>query len=99
MAEGDSRPSATAAGGARRAGQRRPWALILFVVPVAAVVVPAVYSRIHPELGGVPFFVWYQFAAVVLGGVVTGIVYVLRGTEREARSRTEGRRTGADHVS
>jgi hypothetical protein len=50
---------------------------------LAAVIVPALYSRIAPRLGGVPFFVWYQFAAVVFGGVITGIVYVLRGTGRE----------------
>lgn len=72
-------------------GQRRPWALALFVLPVAAVVVPALYNRIHPELAGVPFFIWYQFTAVVFGAVVTGIVYVLRGTEKRV--------TAAPHAS
>lgn len=101
MPEGASRPSEALAGEASQAAQRRPWAFVLFVVPVAAVVVPALYSRIDPELGGVPFFLWYQFAAVVLGGAVTGVVYVLTGTERRAaRSGAGGRRrTGADHVS
>ena len=47
-------------------------------LPVAAVVYPPMYDRQHPSLGGVPFFVWYQLAAVVLGGVVTGVVYLLR---------------------
>ena len=62
--------------------QHRPWAVALFVLPVAAVVVPALYNRVHPELAGVPFFIWYQFVAVVIGSVVTGVVYVLRGTEK-----------------
>ena len=62
--------------------QRRRWALWLFVLPVAAVIYPPLYNRVTPSLDGIPFFVWYQLCAVVFGGVVTGIVYVLRGTER-----------------
>ena len=58
---------------------RRRWALALFVLPVAAVVYPPLYDRRSPTLGGVPFFVWYQLAVVVLAGVVTGVVYLLRG--------------------
>jgi hypothetical protein len=78
--------------------QHRPWAVALFVLPVAAVVVPALYNRVHPELAGVPFFIWYQFVAVVIGSVVTGVVYVLRGTEKHltraqapTQTRTETR--------
>jgi archaellum biogenesis protein FlaJ (TadC family) len=70
-----------------RLTQRRRWAFVLFVLPIAAVVVPVVYNRIRPSIGGVPFFVWYQFAAVVFGGLVTGVVYVLRGTERKLARR------------
>ena len=65
-----------------RRRQRRPWALLLLLLPVAAVVYPPLYNRRDPSLAGVPFFVWYQLAAVVFGGVVTGVVYLLRGTER-----------------
>jgi hypothetical protein len=52
------------------------------LLPVAAVVYPPLYDRDHPAIAGVPFFVWYQLAAVVFGGVVTGVVYLLRGAER-----------------
>jgi len=62
--------------------QRRRWALWLFVLPVAAIVYPPLYDRVHPTVGGVPFFVWYQLCVVVFGGIVTGVVYLLRGTER-----------------
>lgn len=62
--------------------QRRPWAMLLLLVPLAAILYPPLYSRDKPEIAGIPFFVWYQLAAVAFGGVVTGIVYVLRGTER-----------------
>jgi len=62
--------------------QRRRWAPWLFLLPVAAVIYPPLYNRVNPSLAGIPFFVWYQLCAVVFGGLVTGVVYVLRGTER-----------------
>lgn len=62
--------------------QRRPRALWLLLVPVAAVVYPPLYNHDSPSIGGLPFFVWYQLAAVAFGGIVTGIVYLVRGTER-----------------
>ena len=65
-----------------RVGRRRRWAFLLLLLPVAAVVYPPLYDRDHPAIAGVPFFVWYQLVAVVFGGVVTGIVYLLRGGER-----------------
>jgi hypothetical protein len=77
-APGDSAPGVPGAGGT----QHRHWAFVLFLLPVAAVVFPAAYNHIHPELAGIPFFVWYQFTAVVFGAAVTGLVYVLRGTQR-----------------
>ncbi len=62
--------------------QRRPWTLLLLLVPVAVVVYPPLYDHDRPSIAGLPFFVWYQLAAVAFGGLVTGIVYLLRGTER-----------------
>jgi hypothetical protein len=63
-------------------GQRRRWALLLLLLPLAAVIYPPLYDHRHPTLAGIPFFVWYQLAAVVFGGAVTGVVYLLRGTEQ-----------------
>jgi hypothetical protein len=62
--------------------QRRPWTLLLLLVPVAVVIYPPLYDHDKPSLAGLPFFVWYQLLAVAFGGLVTGIVYLLRGTER-----------------
>jgi hypothetical protein len=81
---GGDPPAAGAAGAA--GAQHRRWVFALYVLPVAAVVFPVLYNRVHPELAGVPFFVWYQFVAVVFGAVVTGAVYLLRGTERHVRA-------------
>jgi hypothetical protein len=62
--------------------QRRPWALWLLLIPAASVLYPPLYSHRTPAIAGIPFFVWYQIVAVVFGGVVTGVVYLLRGSER-----------------
>ena len=69
--------------------QRRAWALALLAIPIAAVIWPPLFNQVDPTLGGLPFFVWYQLAAVVLGGVVTAVVYLLRGTEREGEAHPE----------
>lgn len=71
-------------GQGQAAHTRRRWALALFLLPVAAVIYPPLYDRRTPTLGGVPFFVWYQLAVVVLAGVVTGAVYLLRGEGEQA---------------
>ena len=65
--------------------QRRPWALLLLLVPLAAVAWPPLYDRRTPTLGGLPFFVWYQVAVVIAAGAVTGLVYLLRGRETSLR--------------
>lgn len=93
MTEGDSQIAPTTGAEPRASPQRRRWAFVLFLLPIAAVIAPAFYSRLSPRLGGVPFFIWYQFAAVVFGGVITGIVYLLRGPEREL-SRAKSPETG-----
>ncbi|MGA8846129.1 MAG: DUF3311 domain-containing protein [Nocardioides sp.] len=48
----------------------------LLVVPLLAVLYPPLYNRATPELAGVPFFYWYQLAAVVIGVACTLVVYV-----------------------
>lgn len=57
---------------------RRRWALWLLLMPAASVLYPPLYSHRTPTISGIPFFVWYQMAAVVFGGVVTGVVYLLQ---------------------
>lgn len=65
-----------------RQGGRRDWALWLLLIPFVALLYPAFYARVRPELDGVPFFIWYQFAWVIAGSAVTAAVYVLRDRPR-----------------
>lgn len=54
----------------------------MLLVPFAAVLDPALYAHDHPRIAGIPFFVWYQFAWVLLAAGITGVVYLLRYRER-----------------
>lgn len=64
--------------GTEARGQLRRWPFALFLLPIGAIAYPPLYNRIHPTMGGLPFFVWYQLVAVVLGAAVTGAVHILR---------------------
>ncbi|MGI8846659.1 MAG: DUF3311 domain-containing protein [Candidatus Dormibacteria bacterium] len=65
------------------AGRGR-WARLLLLVPFVALLFPTLYAHAEPRLEGIPFFIWYQFAWVILGVTITGIVYAVDrgGNER-----------------
>jgi len=48
---------------------------LLFLVPLVAVLVPEIYNRSSPSIGGMPFFYWWQLAWIAGVAVVVGIVY------------------------
>lgn len=50
------------------------WNLLL-LLPALALAFPGVYARATPEVFDIPFFYWYQFAWIILTGVITAIVY------------------------
>ena len=47
----------------------------LLVLPLLATLIPPLYNRLQPELFGIPFFYWYQLAAISIGVLTTLIVY------------------------
>ncbi len=51
------------------------WWYILFLVQFVAVMWPPFYNKAEPALLGMPFFYWYQLAMVIVGAVLTAIVY------------------------
>ena len=47
----------------------------LLVLPLLATLIPPFYNRLQPTLFGIPFFYWYQLAAISVGVVTTLVVY------------------------
>lgn len=57
----------------RKFSQRRWWHLLL-LLPLAGLLYPPFYARMYPTLGGIPFFIWYQFVWIFGGIAITLIV-------------------------
>jgi uncharacterized RDD family membrane protein YckC len=58
-------------------GSGRRWWLLLLIVPFIALLWVPFYSSIEPTLAGFPYFYWYQFLWVILGAILTAIVYFM----------------------
>ncbi|MDR3473896.1 MAG: DUF3311 domain-containing protein [Devosia sp.] len=57
--------------------ERHGWSRwhLLFVVEALLIIWPPLYNRVDPVLGGIPFFYWYQLLVVIIGVMLTAIVY------------------------
>ena len=51
------------------------WWYLLLLIQFAAVLWPPFYNKVEPDWIGVPFFYWYQLLWVIIGAVLTAIVY------------------------
>ncbi len=51
------------------------WWYLLFVAQFAIALWPPFYDRAEPYWNGVPFFYWYQLLCVMVGAVLTAVVY------------------------
>ena len=60
------------------------WWYLLFVVQFIAVIWPPFYNKIEPVWAGIPFFYWYQLLWIIIGAVLTAIVYF--ATEHSGRA-------------
>jgi Protein of unknown function (DUF3311) len=60
--------------GSARRTRWSPWYL-LFVIQFVAVLWPPFYNKIEPSWIGIPFFYWYQLLWVIVGAVLTAVVY------------------------
>jgi hypothetical protein len=76
----DNRSSDSRTAVARR-GSSSPLSWLL-VLPFIGVLIPAFYNKKDPELGGVPFFYWYQMLWIVISVAVTVVVYRATRGER-----------------
>ncbi len=59
--------------GARQSGWS--WWYLLFVIQFIVSLWVGTYNRADPTWIGIPFFYWYQMLWIILGGVLTAIVY------------------------
>ena len=55
---------------------------LLLAIPLAALLIVAIYAQEDPHLWGFPFFYWYQFAWVFLA---SGFTYAAHVVIRRAR--------------
>ena len=60
------------------------WWYLLFIIQLVAIVWPPFYNRAEPTFIGMPFFYWYQFLWVILGAILTAIVYFAIAHERRS---------------
>jgi hypothetical protein len=60
----------------RKARRGWSWWYLLLLVQFVAVLWPPFYNKTEPYLAGMPFFYWYQLLWIIIGAVLTAIVYV-----------------------
>ncbi len=72
---------------------RGVWALVggLLLIPMVAPLLVNTYARDEPDLGGVPFFYWYQFLWILIAVAITSICYRIV-VRQERRDREAGER-------
>jgi Protein of unknown function (DUF3311) len=68
---------------------RRYWPRFLLLIPFGSIVWVPFYNRIEPELGGIPFFYWYQIAWILLGALVVFAIYLIETRITGVTKRTE----------
>jgi hypothetical protein len=59
----------------RAADSRWSWWYLLFLIQFVAVLWPPFYNKVDPSWIGMPFFYWYQLLWIIIGAILTAIVY------------------------
>jgi len=57
---------------------------LLFIIQFVVALWPPFYNKIDPTWIGIPFFYWFQLAIVLIGALLTAVVYFV--TEPGANS-------------
>lgn len=65
-----------------RSPQRKLVIFVLLLLPLVAVLVPEFYNRNSPDIGGMPFFYWWQLLWIAVVAVCMGFVYLLSRSAR-----------------
>ena len=51
------------------------WWYLLFAIQFAIALWPPFYNKVEPYWTGIPFFYWFQLLLVLIGAVLTAVVY------------------------
>ncbi|GAA2131703.1 DUF3311 domain-containing protein [Kitasatospora kazusensis] len=68
----------------------RVLAVLSLLVPIVALLWVSSYSKVTPELGGVPFFYWYQILWIPVSALFTGAAYLLLNRDAKQRKAAPG---------
>lgn len=60
---------------------------VLLLVPIVVPLAVPLYARESPELGGVPFFFWFQFALIPLASAFTVAAFLVVSKHENDRGR------------
>ncbi|GAA1967922.1 DUF3311 domain-containing protein [Kitasatospora viridis] len=63
---------------------------VALAVPVVALLWVSSYSRLTPELGGMPFFYWYQILWIPFSALFTVAAYLLLNHDAKQRRAANG---------
>ena len=78
----------------------RYWPRFLLIIPFLLVIWVPFYNRVEPVLANIPFFYWYQLAAILIGAAVAIAVYLLEvrieGTDSGDPADTDSSGTPGD---
>jgi hypothetical protein len=58
------------------------WWYALLLLPLVGLLYPPLYAYDDPQIWGIPFFYWYQFAWVIVTAILLGIIYQMTRSER-----------------
>jgi hypothetical protein len=52
------------------------WWYALLALPLLGLLYPPLYATRDPQIAGIPFFYWYQFAWVIVAAALVFVVYL-----------------------
>jgi hypothetical protein len=50
--------------------------VLLLLLPLIGTLIPEIYNRVNPSIGGMPFYYWYQLLWIAISVTCTLIVYL-----------------------
>jgi hypothetical protein len=74
----------------QKRGWLRYWPRLFFLIPFVAMLWVPFYNRLEPELGGVPFFYWYQLLWIFVGAAIVTVVYLIDSKLARGRKKDGG---------